>query len=288
MNFIPKHIYTFWHSEKLPSLVKHCVGTWKKFNPDYKITIINENNYNNYTSIDVKLLRNFSLEKKQRTSDFVRTCVLKEHGGVWMDATIICTDSLNTILNNSKNFLAYTMHGKLKYPIIENWFFACTKGNEFMMLWYDEFIIRANKFSSFKDYIDDRKKYVNVPIRYITEYFSMHISAQYIIQKLKYPLKELTLLPSFSGPFKIQKIYKGNNERIMNFLCYKDRNKRPKPIIKLIKKHRVALQKNPDKMDCIFGNKKKFRYKNKFLTFLAIFISLSIIIVVYCLTFITD
>ena len=52
---IPKRIWTFWNSKKLPITVENCIKTWKFMNPDYEIIILNTKNVNKWIP-DVKVL----------------------------------------------------------------------------------------------------------------------------------------------------------------------------------------------------------------------------------------
>lgn len=45
---IPKKIWTYWHDESQPDIIKRCIENWKKLNPDYEITILNNSNYKEY------------------------------------------------------------------------------------------------------------------------------------------------------------------------------------------------------------------------------------------------
>ena len=47
---IPNIIYTYWHSETLPLLVKKCISSWKRHLPNYSIHIIHDKNISEYIS----------------------------------------------------------------------------------------------------------------------------------------------------------------------------------------------------------------------------------------------
>lgn len=79
-------IYTFWEGY-MPDYIKLCLDTWK-----FDFTILNYSNLLQYTDIDIKGVKTFTLPQ---VSDAVRAHVLRDHGGYWLDAdTIIATGKL--------------------------------------------------------------------------------------------------------------------------------------------------------------------------------------------------
>lgn len=79
-------IYTFWEGP-MPGYIKLCLDTWRQ-----EFTLLNYNNMNNYTNLDIKALQNYTLAQ---ISDVVRVHILRDNGGYWVDAdTIMLTDYL--------------------------------------------------------------------------------------------------------------------------------------------------------------------------------------------------
>ena len=81
-------IYTFWEGQ-MPSYIKLCMDTWK-----FPYTVINYANLKEYTDFDIENAKRFSLPQ---IADCVRVHVLRDQGGVWLDAdTVMITDKLPT------------------------------------------------------------------------------------------------------------------------------------------------------------------------------------------------
>lgn len=110
-----KIIWCFWYQgmENAPLLVKKCFESLKKNAKDYQVVLITKENYSSYVKIPQFIIE--KVEKKIITlthfSDILRAGLLKEHGGIWVDATIYFTTDIfkefndkafnSTILQNS-------------------------------------------------------------------------------------------------------------------------------------------------------------------------------------------
>jgi hypothetical protein len=229
---IPKIIWTYWDGTT-PDIVNKCIDTWRKHNPTYEIIILNKNNLNNYLpEVDFSKMKN--IENPAHFSDMVRIHVLAKNGGIWCDASIICLKSFDWIneLRNKENseFVGFYIDSftkneyKKKAPVIENWFFACIKGSEFVSNWRDEYK-RITEFESRKQYLENVKS-SNIDFQNIgmNEYLAMHISAQKILQSGQ--TYKLSLIKAEDDAFKyltqndwdskkaIQNLVDCNNESI--------------------------------------------------------------------------
>ena len=205
---IPKIIWTYWDGTT-PDVINKCIDTWKKHNPTYEIIILNKNNLNKYLpEVDFSKMKN--IENPAHFSDMVRIHILAKNGGIWCDASIICLKSFDWIneLRNEENseFVGFYIDSftipqyKDKSPVIENWFFACIKGSEFVSNWRDEYK-RITDFESRKQYLENVKS-SNIDFQNIgmNEYLAMHISAQKVLQSDK--KYKLSLIKAEDDAFK--------------------------------------------------------------------------------------
>ena len=205
---IPNKIWTFWDGD-IPELVKKCIGTWKKYNPQYEIIVLNKENLNDYLpNINFSSMKN--INSPEHFSDMVRIHILAKEGGIWCDASIICLKSFDWIHElrekEGSEFVGFYIDSftldkyKKTSPVIENWFFACVKGSQFVCDWRDEYM-KMTTFDSRKEYIDDLKN-DGISIQNIDapEYLTMHISAQKVLQSNK--KYNLSLLKAEDEAFK--------------------------------------------------------------------------------------
>ena len=150
---IPKIIWTYWDSDDMPPFIKKCINNFKKFNPDWDLRILGKSELPEYIQSLIP----------QYQSDWVRLAKLKDEGGVWLDASIILTESLDWIrsrqqLNETDGLMFYSSRHTIdaNYPVVENWCIAAVPKSETIQKWFEEY-----------DYA--RKKHRNNGISYIEE-----------------------------------------------------------------------------------------------------------------------
>lgn len=84
---IPKIIHYIWfggnpYSDK----IKHCINSWKKYLPDYKFMLWNENTFD-VNSIDFTK-EAYEQKKWAFISDYVRIWALYNYGGIYLDTDV--------------------------------------------------------------------------------------------------------------------------------------------------------------------------------------------------------
>ena len=121
---IPKKIWTYWHEDiNKNELVKKCIENWNICN-DYQIVVLNDNNINEYISRS-QVIETF--DRIQIKSDWIRTAIIYEHGGFWLDASIVLNNSLEEWINHNVDFFGfYTLNDSKQ---IENWMFGAPKNS---------------------------------------------------------------------------------------------------------------------------------------------------------------
>lgn len=185
---IPKIIWTYW-DECPPAFIMGCIKSWIDKAPDHKVIVLTDKNYTTYMDM---LPDNNIVNTQQRKSDLIRANVLATYGGIWMDATILCTESLSWVHTIQKNkgveYIGYYLSdftSNDKFPVIENWFIACTPKSVMMKDILHELnqIVVTNTHVS--EYIDKVKK-MGVDLQNINksmyEYLWMHVATQKLLQ----------------------------------------------------------------------------------------------------------
>ena len=186
-NSFPKTIWTYWKSKDLPPIIVKCIESWSKYNPSYKIHVVSDQNIQSFLpGFDVNALKHN--DAPARESDFVRIHLLSKFGGFWLDSSIICTKSLDWIQKRShgKEFFGFYIPNFTtdeRYPVIENWCFACIPNSTFVTNWRDEFM-RINSFKLVDDYVRDvevthKIDLQNLPMK---NYLAMHVAVQKVLQ----------------------------------------------------------------------------------------------------------
>lgn len=209
-NHVPKVLWAYWDSDNIPSIVQKCIDGWKQYNPDWKVVVLNKKNLKQYVSIADRYVNHpLFNDSHARFTDLVRLCALAEHGGVWIDASIILTERLEKwLFAKEAEFVGFYLESfttMSSSPVIESWFLVSQKDSMFMRLWRDEFL-SISMFDSVKQYTDSRRRMgVNYQKISDPEYLAIHVSAQKVLQIDRYPLDRLLLYKAEDGPYKYLK-----------------------------------------------------------------------------------
>ena len=249
-NQAPKKIWTYWDNPtKIPQTVELCIVSWKKFHPEYEIVFLTKKNYKGYVTIPEELTshHNFN-DMPQRFADLIRIWVLTEHGGVWIDSTILLKGSIEDwLFPRYAEFSGFYIDGftkNKKFPVIENWFFACNKGSLFIKKWRDEFS-RMAYFPTVEHYITSlRKEGIDIQGITIPNYLAMHVACQKVLQSGNYPLDSLYLQKAEDGPFRYLVDAKWDSDKAVELACFNPSYQGP--IMKMRGGERDALEKRLD------------------------------------------
>lgn len=133
----PKRIYSLWiqGEASAPDVVKLNWERWSRFNPDYELVVLNlEEALERIGSFPIDLT---SLPP-QAFSDVLRAKLLKEGGGVWVDASVFpvrpLSDWLDSCLQGC-SFFAYEAPAEDR-PV-SSWFLAAREGSTIASAWWD-------------------------------------------------------------------------------------------------------------------------------------------------------
>ena len=93
-----KTIYILWFQgfDNAPEIVKKCVQSWKYYNPDWTIILLDNTNLNNYITLENYIIDIHNKNINHTAlSDIIRVIFLKLYGGLWVDSTTFCNRPLN-------------------------------------------------------------------------------------------------------------------------------------------------------------------------------------------------
>ncbi len=139
---IPKTIWIYWDrgEENAPELVQDCIASWRMQNPGWDIRVLHAQS----ASQIVDLPHDPSKLPVQSYADLLRLRLLRQYGGVWVDATTYCLAPLDNWLPvvAQRGFFAFTWTKNDAWFIwpgirrtMTNWFLASEPAGQFISRW---------------------------------------------------------------------------------------------------------------------------------------------------------
>jgi hypothetical protein len=239
----------------MPPLVRRCIDTWRRHNPTYRIIVLNAR-----TFVEITGYRHMHRLRKASPaliSDHVRLEVLRKFGGIWMDASCICTQSLEWVHREQKRsrseLVAFTHWTTASHPILENFFLAAVPGSPFVRAWSEE-MRKVRDGTSIEDYmarVKTEKPYVDSSkldnkLPYLVAYLCAAVVQEDPQNKATY---RLSLSPSLDGPYKwVSK----DNWDVEKSLCtlIRDASASDVPLVKFHNTVRTFIEKRGRPRSC--------------------------------------
>lgn len=136
---LPKIIWTFWGSgwSDAPIVVRKCLRTWHQHHPDWVIHELTDHNLSDFINLNEIIP---DIEDKvlpyEALTDIIRIALLYKYGGVWVDSTLYCNQSLNTWLPDAlrNGFFAFSNPGPDR--MISSWFLSALPNNYIVEIFY--------------------------------------------------------------------------------------------------------------------------------------------------------
>ena len=131
---LPRTIWTYWEQgrDNAPPVVQRCFESWEYWNPGWTLQVLDRHTLSRHTDLEQRI--DFSREDLTvtRRSDLIRASLLRAHGGVWADATVVCSQPLETWLTEymATGFFAFRNPGHDR--LCSNWFIAAEPDNALM------------------------------------------------------------------------------------------------------------------------------------------------------------
>nr|WP_298892430.1 capsular polysaccharide synthesis protein [uncultured Acinetobacter sp.] len=243
---IPKIIWMYWEGE-LPLFVAKCVENIKTKNPNYEVNFLTPQTVKNFCNIDDSQLKNATSQQK---ADLIRFDLIYQHGGIWLDASIIIYENLDWIQalvskNKTNSFAYYRAKNTTNsnYPVLENWLLASTPKNTFFKEWFDELYL-AIKLSP-KAYIQQVKETNKNYQDYFQEIGRLEYLVAYVAcQKImRTTLPRMTLINCDRNAFFYQVKNKWMKEKVLIDLALNYPPVEKPKLIKLAGKERGILSR---------------------------------------------
>ena len=151
MNTIPKILWLHWLQgiDNAPPVVAACIKRWQEMNPDYEVRIVDENSIWDYLDKNKLPIEKLLGSSKQVYSDAIRLALLRQHGGVWADATTWCRKPLSDWLPQLEgSFFTFAAPGIDR--MISTWFMAAHQDSYIIDKYRKEYIDLFDKIGPLK------------------------------------------------------------------------------------------------------------------------------------------
>ncbi len=167
---LTKNIFVFWWDgfKNAPKIVRLCLASIQKNHPDCCVIPIDKYNFKDYTDIHPQILQAFCTDKVsvQTFSDILRFNLLKNNGGIWIDATIFFTGKYN-LLDDLENKPFTTLAFSTSQDFLQYENINCS---------WSGFFIASRKNSLFVRAVDDIFKQYFLKYGTYTTYFFIDIT----------------------------------------------------------------------------------------------------------------
>jgi len=132
-------IFILWFQgfENSPEIIKKCIQSWKYYNSDWNIILLDNDNLVNYINMNDYIDMTNKNINYTALSDIIRIILLKKYGGLWVDATTFCNKPLDEWLPSciSEGFFAFDKPGNDR--LMSSWFLYAEKDNYIINKWFN-------------------------------------------------------------------------------------------------------------------------------------------------------
>jgi hypothetical protein len=154
---LPKIVWTHWDTEDLPPLCRLNLERTRRILHDWDVRFFTDKGFAAMCPPG-DLPPHFDTLSKAHKADFMRLWLLTQHGGVWMDSSIVLNQSINDLhaecLSKKAELSGFYIEGTTtdnRWPVFENWFIMAPQGSRVIRSWYDEYYKAvANGFAEYK------------------------------------------------------------------------------------------------------------------------------------------
>ena len=140
--------------ERAPEIVKRCIASVRRYMAAYEIRIITAENISDNVILPEYIIRKYKKGTitPAHFSDILRTALLVQHGGIWLDATVLLSDSIPTEMTEAPLFVFQKSCLQALPHFGSNWFIVAHKGNPVLQRMLDLLYAYWQKENIVRDY----------------------------------------------------------------------------------------------------------------------------------------
>ncbi len=220
---LPKVIWWCWFQgiDQAPEMVKMCLDSIVKNFKGYKLNVITLDNVQKFVNIPEYIMKKFKsgIISYAHFSDIIRILLLAQYGGVWIDATVYCSNSnILSVIENTDFFIYQNgLLGNDPNIKISNWFIS-SKKNEVFVNEMKKLLLHYWKTHNYvEDYFIFHLLFTLVTKKYPKEWDKVpaynNVSPHMMVKELNSPYSQVRYqqLNSFSSMHKLDHHIKYND-----------------------------------------------------------------------------
>jgi len=142
---IPRILWTYWNQPQTDALTAQCLQSWRRHCPGHEIVLVHPGNILDHVAPQ-DLPPGFAALHPTKQSDWLRLYLVAHHGGYWLDASTVLTESIDWMAPRAAQpqceMVGFYLEGftrDRRYPVIESWAFGAPAHSRFMQDWQKEF-----------------------------------------------------------------------------------------------------------------------------------------------------
>ena len=130
-------IWTLWLQgiDNAPPIVKACINSIKKYSGGYEVIVLTEDTIHDYVTFPDFIIQKYKsgIIKSTHFSDLLRTLLLINYGGIWMDATVFLTKPIPQNIISSDFFMFQSQLLKSEISPGSSWFISTQKNSPILI-----------------------------------------------------------------------------------------------------------------------------------------------------------
>lgn len=133
-NPLPRIIWMYWDTGEsgAPFVVRRCIESWRRHNPGWEIRVLDSQTVSNYA--DMADFPKIPL-KPRFFANLLRLRLLRDHGGVWADATVYCHRPLDAWIPQHMGVGFFLLKNPGPSRNLASWFLIAGANHRLVTLW---------------------------------------------------------------------------------------------------------------------------------------------------------
>lgn len=135
-----KRIWCLWldGEQSAPECVRMCIASMRRHMPDWEVVVLDKDTWQDYVTLPPHVLERYKMGMMTTAhlSDLIRIALLNEHGGMWLDATVLLTDSVPSYVCDADLFFfrAFKPGSDGQSIPLSSWCIASQKPSRILLL----------------------------------------------------------------------------------------------------------------------------------------------------------